>query len=574
MAGIGCSRINHKPEEYANPGEPVTGDIVFKHDLSDPQGINPFTTSDNSAKNFYMLIFDALMEQNPETSEFEPSIAEDKPIISEDHLRFTYKLRKDVHFSDGHPLTAKDVVFSFKTMKNPLIVDASAARSSYSEVKDVFAPDDYTVEISMHKPFFPAEIQNGDLRILPKHIMDPQNLTDQYTIPQTDDTNAVKSNKAMQKFADWFGSADLNRNPKYLIGSGPYIFSSWQTGERIILTRDPNYWNKESKWRRAYPDKIVGIVINDRAAAISAMKTENIDFFENVPPVLYMEQMDTSKINYVGKGEYVVSYYTYIGWNTTRPMFADKRVRQAMCHFVNRDYMIKSLMRGFAKPTDGPEYLSRPEYDTTLVPYDYNPEKARKLLTDAGWSDSNGDGILDKMIDGKLVNFEFKLSFNAGNEIRENIAILLSNELKKYGIKCNVQKLEWSVFLKQNSSHNFDAYIGAWVNDNIPSDPYQIWHSSQTENEGSNYVSFKNKRCDELIERNRTEFDPEKRKELMREFQQIVHEEAPYTFLWNPISLALYNKRLANMKFYNVRPGYLTHQWFIPKRLQSYAVQQ
>jgi peptide/nickel transport system substrate-binding protein len=205
--------------------------------------------------------------------------------------------------------------------------------------------------------------------------------------------------------------------------------------------------------------------------------------------------------------------------------------------------------------------------------YDYNPQRAMTLLAEAGWRDRNGDGILDNVIDGALVNFEFSLSFNAGNETRENIAILYAAELRKYGIVCHVQKLEWSVFLRQLSTHQFDAYIGAWVNDNIPSDPYQLWHSSQADNRGSNYVGFRNRGADELIERNRVEFDEAKRRELMREFQRIVHEEAPYTFLWTPQILTAFNRRIANVHFYSVRPPYLLQQWFIPPHLQQHVVE-
>jgi peptide/nickel transport system substrate-binding protein len=569
---ISCTTKSYNAKDYEDIGEPTTGDIIFKHDLSDPQGLNPFTTNDNSAKNIYTLIFDALLEQNPETTEFEPSIADSMPIVSDDHLTYTFKLKKNVRFSDGKPLTAKDVLFSFKAVKNPLIIDASALRGYYEDVQDVTMPDDYTVVVKMRKPFFMALIQLGGLQILPKHIMDPKNLTDRYTIPNTDDTNAVNSNQAMKEFAEWFGSAELKRNPELLIGSGPYIYEKWVTGERIILKRNKQYWGT-SKWRKGYADAIVSVIINDRTAAISALKTEDIDVFDNVPPALYTEQVDTTKSVYLRKSMYEQSVYTYIGMNLRKPIFSDKRTRKAIAHLVNREYMINSLMRGYAVPIDGPIYRNRPEYDSAMKGYNYDVTKAKQLLAEAGWKDINGDGILDMQVNGNTIPFEFNISFNAGNEIRENIAIILSGELKKVGIKCNVQKLEWSVFLKQNSTHRFDMYIGAWINENIPSDPFQIWHSSQTENEGSNYVGFKNKRADELIVNNRTEFSAQKRTEMMREFQRIVNDEVPYIFLWTPNQLMLSNKRVANINFYPIRPGYLIQNWFIPKKFQQYQMQ-
>ncbi len=568
-----CTRIHHTPDEFTHPGEAVTGDVILYHELSDPQGLNPITTNDNSAKTLYSFVFDALLEQDPKSLDFVPNLAESMPELSDDHLTYTFRVRKDAKFSDGHPLSAADVVFSYKAVKNPLILDASALRNYFEDITDILSPDPYTVVVKMRKPYFMAEIQLGDLRIMPKHILDPQGLTDRYTVAETNDTGAVMNNPAMQQFADWFGSAELKREAKYLIGSGPYVFESWKTGEQIVLRRNKNYWKTPCSWRQGYADAIVGVIINDRTAAISALKTEDIDFFESVPPPLYDEQMDTTRINYVAKSPYEQSVYSYVGWNSRKPLFSDKRVRQAMCHLFNRDYLIKTIMRGYATPIDGPVYKNRPEYDSSLVPYSYDPAKAKQLLSEAGWKDSDGDGVLDKMIDGRSVKFEFSINVNAGNEARENIAILFSNEVKSLGIVCHVARVEWSVFLKQNSTHAFDAYIGSWINENIPSDPYQLWHSSQAENEGSNYVGFRNKRADQIMELNRVEFDAATRTALMREFQQIVHEEAPYTFLWTPQLLALYNRRLANVRFLPIRPGFNPLEWFIPKHLQAYSGQ-
>lgn len=573
LSAQSCQRIVHSAEQYRYSGSPVHGDVVFYHLLSDPQGLNPYTSNDNTASTLNRLIFDALLEQNPETLELEPSLASALPEISADHLRYTFRLRPNAFFSDGTRLTSRDVVFSFKAVKNPFILEASALRNYYDDVADVTAPDDTTVVVTMSRPYFLALYFLGDLRILPKHVLDSQGLTDRYTIAELNNPTTPQRNPAIRQFAEWFSRAELRREPQYLIGSGPYIFREWDTGKRVVLVRNRRAWKTPLWWRWAYPDAIVGVVINDRTAALSALKTEEVDFIDAIPPALYDEQLDTARLIYLRKGKYEQSVYTYIGWNTRKGLFRDRRVRQALSYLANREYWIGTIVRGYAQPINGPVYRNRPEYDSTLPPYEFNPARAMELLTEAGWKDRNGDGILDNVIDGKLVNFEFALSFNAGNETRENIAILYSTELRKYGIICNVQKLEWSVFLRQLSAQQFDAYIGAWVNDNIPSDPYQLWHSSQADNRGSNYVGFRNRRADELIERNRVEFDPAKRLALMREFQRIVHDESPYTFLWTPEILTAYNRRLFNVRFYAVRPPYIIPNWFVPPHLQQHIVQ-
>lgn len=567
-----CQRIAHTANDYRYTGPPVVGDVVFFHLLSDPEGLNPYTSNDNTASTLNRLVFDALLEQNPKTLELEPSIARTLPEVSPDHLTYTFHLRSNVWFSDSVPLTARDVVFSFKAVKNPFLLEAAALRNYYDDVADVRALDDTTVVIVMTKPYFLAMYFLGDLRILPKHVLDPAGLTDRYSLTEVNDPRLAKLNPAIEQFARWFSHSELRREPRYLIGSGPYVFREWKTGQRVVLVRNKRAWETPLWWRRAYPDAIVGVVINDRAAALSALKTEEVDFVDAIPPAFYDEQLDTARLVYLRKDKYEQSVYTYIGWNLRNPIFKDRRVRQALSHFANRDQWIETLLRGYAQPIEGPIYRNRPEYDSTLPAYRYDPARAIELLSEAGWKDRDGDGVLDNILDGKLTPFEFSLSFNAGNEIRENIAILFATELRRYGIVCRVQKLEWSVFLRQLSEHQFDAYIGAWVNDNIPSDPYQLWHSSQADNHGSNYVGFRNHIADQLIERNRVEFDPAVRLQLMRQFQRIVHDEAPYTFLWTPEILTAYNRRLFNVHFYSVRPPYAIPQWFIPPHLQHHIV--
>ena len=571
LLGCGTRRVEQFSLEGIDTVNPTPGDWVVIHILSDPESLNPFTANDATSQEIYTHIFESLLLQNPETTELEPKIAESLPEISPDHLTYRFRLRRTVRFSDGHPLTSADVLFSFKAVKNPYVIEAAALRNYYDNVADVQAPDSYTVLIRLREPYFLADYFLGGLPILPKHILDPQGLTDRYTIAETNDSVAATRNPAIQEFAQWFRAPERSRSPEYLIGSGPYVLEEWRTTQYIRLRRNERYWNGDANpWARRYPARLVYRVINERISALSALKNGDIDFISYIPPKLFEEMLDTASTPYLQKVTYEQTSYTYIGWNLRRPIFADRRTRQALSHLVNREALIRTIMLGYARPVNGPIYPGRPEYDSTLPPYEYNPERARQLLAEAGWRDSNGDGILDKVIDGKRVDFAFTFLINAGNEIRENIAVLLADEFKKVGIRASVQKLEWATFLQQIRSHQFDATILGWVADPIPSDPYQIWHSSQAFNRGSNYVGFINKRVDELLERNRREFDPAKRLQYMREFQRIIHEEQPYTFLWAPIYPAAYHRRFQGVRFFIVRPGYWANTWWVPLPLQRY----
>ncbi|MBI3258411.1 MAG: hypothetical protein HYZ54_02860 [Ignavibacteriae bacterium] len=553
-------------------GKPEKGDWMIIHQLSDPEGLNPITTSDAGARNVFSKIFEPLLDVDFASGELTPNIAEALPTLSDDHLIYTFKLKKNVKFSDGKPLTAKDVVFTMKAVKNPLLIDGGALRNYYESLVDVTTPDYYTVFMTLNKPYFIADaVLGNNVAIFPKHIFDPKGLTDKYTFAETNSLEKAQVNAAMKEFAEWFGAAERKRDVNTMIGSGPYILEEWRTGESIRLKRNDKYWNGSNNPNAtSYPDKLVFKTVNDRNTALTTMKNGAIDFIEYMPPKLYVESLDTTAVPFLKKTSYIYPVYSYIGWNASRPVFADKRTRQALSHLVDRDRLIKSVMLGFALPTSSPVDFHRPEFNKDLPVYDYNPEKAKKLLADAGWGDSDNNGILDKMINGKKVEFNFTFMVNQGNEMRQNIAILLRDEFKKVGIKAEVQPIDWSVFLENSKAHEFDAYLGAWVQDPQPPDLFQLFHSSQISNRGSNYVAFNNKRADDLIEGIRLEFDTKKRTQMLMELQQVISDEQPYTFLWNVVNPAVYHKRIQGVKFYMPRPGYNPNEWWVPKTMQKY----
>ncbi len=549
-------------EPSSGVGEPVAGEWVVVHELSDPEGLHPILTNDASAQAIYIRVYEKLLDQNFRTLELEPVLAEALPTISEDHLKYTFKLRDNITFSDGHPITTDDVVFTFKMLKNPLVIDGAAKRNYYQDVADVVKHDDRSFTVVMSQPYFMAELQIGTLEIQPKHVQDPDNLTDAYTIPETNLLERSATNPALKKAAAWFNTPKLKLEPAFNIGSGPYMYAERNPGESVILVRNKNWWRKgQDPDMPAYPEKIIYKVVNDRNTAVVALKNQELDFMEFVPAAKFQDEIDTTTMTHLVKHAFPVNAYLYIGWNTARPMFSDKLTRKAMSHLVDRDALIKQVARGLARPQNSVLYPSSAEYDTTLPPIPYSPQKARELLTQAGWVDSNDDGILER--DGKP--FEFTFLLNSGNEMREQIMLLLVDEFKKVGIKASIKKLDWTVWLDDVRLHNFDAVVASWVNDPIPSDPYQLFHSSQIANKGSNYCGFSNPRADEIMELNRVEFDPDKRKQYMKEFQAIVYDEQPYTILWTVQYPAVYNKRLQNVNFSFVRPGYNPGQWWVPK---------
>lgn len=566
---IGCSSgekaaSQTKGVQAAIDSKPVIGDWLIQHDLSDPENLNPVTSNDAGASNILGYIFESLMTRDPHTLELRPLIAEFQPDISKDKLRYTFRIRKDVHFQDGKPLAGEDVLFSLKVIKNQL-VNAPFQRVYYDSIINAELLDDYTIRFTAREPYFLNDSVLGGIDVLPRHYYDPENLLKDTTIKQLNEDSS-KYGDQVKLFAENFNK-NFNRNP---MGSGPYKFESWKTGEEVALIRDPNYWGKDKKGiDQVYLDKIKFRIINNMDAALVALKSENLDLI-GLQPLQYTRQTDSAKFKAnFKKVLYFSPSYTYVGWNNDHPIFKDRKVRTAMTYLINRKQIIETILFGLGQVVDSPIYRFRPEYDTTLFSHSYNPDKALSLLKEAGWQDSDGDGILDKVIDGKKTDFRFEIKFNSGNDVRKGIALTIQDELKKHGIECRVKELDWTIFLDDVKNHKFDAIILGWQMSVNPPDDFQIWHSSQADNKGSNHISYKNKEVDRILEEYRREFVEQKRIQLYRQFQRIVNEDQAYTFLYMPKSAVAYHNRFNGVEVLPIG-GLRQRDWWVPIPLQKY----
>ncbi len=231
-----------------------------------------------------------------------------------------------------------------------------------------------------------------------------------------------------------------------------------------------------------------------------------------------------------------------------------------------RESLSQTLFDGKAILSVGPFPQGSPKVDPSVKPWPYNLTKALELLEEEGWKDSDGDGFLDK----NKQKFSFELLFVSQAADVERIAVTYQESLKRLGVELRLKTLEWTVFLKQAQERKFDSVMMAWGS-SLDSDPYQIWHSSQAEKGGSNYVSFKNERVDQILEEARKTLDREKRNELYREFTRIVADEAPYLFIFERPLLAIVSKR-----FEGVLPvgklGLDTSKYYTPKGREKYPI--
>ena len=557
-----------------------TSNRVVQHLLNEFERLHPQNSTGADEKYAEEQIFERLLRINPATMQVDiPWLAESMPVESADHMTYDFTLRKGVKFADGQELTGADVIFSLKSLKNPLNTYSAQARVYVDNIHscELIDGDPYKVRFKMWKSYTLLKEQTfGDaFFIMPKHIWDPKGLTDQYSWDDIaaiiekgnpDDLDSaklakMKTNPAMKEFGEWMVRPELGRDAKYIQGSGPYKLAQWITNDRVILNKNPNYTNKgNSPLGVAYPDTLIYKLIADWNAAVTAVKSRDIDVIEFLQPPYYVK-IDTIDHPFIKKTTFPLGQFYLINWNMKRPIFKEPKVRWAFAHLIDRKTIIEKVLFGLAQPTQSPVAFWRKEYNKDLPLITYDPELAKRILDSAGWKDHDGDGILDKEINGKLVPLKFAFLTNAGNETRKNILLIIAESMRKIGIDADVQSTEWAIILDRQRDHDFDATLGSWQADPYETDNFQLYHSSQAKNRGSNYSDYESPRADKLLEDIRTEFDENKRMELQKEFQKVFYEDQANCILWVVENPTVWVDRFDNVSFNSVRPGFNIAWW-------------
>jgi ABC-type transport system substrate-binding protein len=260
--------------------------------------------------------------------------------------------------------------------------------------------------------------------------------------------------------------------------------------------------------------------------------------------------------------EYVYPSYHYIGYNLRRPFLADALVRRALTHAMPIDQMIDKVLKGLAQRTTGHFQPGSPAYDSSIKPLDFDLSTTRQLLDEAGWTDSDRNGIRDKMIDGRKMEARLELLLNADVADYKTIAEIIQANLNRVGVAMKITPMKFQVLLEKQRARNFDAVINGW-NLAWRSDPFEIWHSSQADIPGSsNIVGYKNEKVDEWIDELRVTFDEKRQIELYHKIQRQIYADQPCTFLFVEMQTGGLNSRIKNVKFFKVRPCIDMRQWY------------
>jgi peptide/nickel transport system substrate-binding protein len=534
LALLSCTSESEKTSQItyegsAEPEPPAFGDVLIDSSIGDASNLIPMLSSDSASHGIAGLIFNGLVKYD-KNLKLVGDLA-DSWDISEDGLTITFHLRKGVRWHDGVEFTAHDVMFGYKTIIDPNT--RTAYSGDFLEVSKASVPDKYTFRVSYHRPFAPALGTWGNLVILPEHLLKGKDIN----------------------------TSALSRHP---VGTGPYRFKEWNTGEKIELVSNHDYFEG-----RPYIDGYVWRIIPDLATTFLELKTGGIDRM-GLTPLQYKRQTDRGKIKKnFNKYKYLSFGYTYLGYNLTNSKFRDKRVRHAISYAIDKQEIIDGVLLGLGKLATGPYKPGTWQYNPNVRRYGYEPDKAKNLLGEAGWKDTDDDGILDR----GGIPFEFSVITNHGNAQRAQCAEIIQRRLKAVGIKMEIRTIEWAAFINDFlDKRNFEAVILGWSSGPDP-DIYDIWHSSKTGLKELNFISYGNEEVDELLLKGRHTFDQEARKRYYFKLQEILAEDQPYTFLYVPYAMPIIHNRFKGIKPAPIGIDYNFIEWYVPEAEQRYKMQ-
>jgi len=346
------------------------------------------------------------------------------------------------------------------------------------------------------------------------------------------------------------------------IGTGPYLFKEWRAGEKVVLAANPDYFEGPP-----FISRVVYRIIPSSATTFLELKAKGVDGAK-LTALQFKRQTEYPAFRKAyTKYQYAANVYVYLGMNLRDARFADRRVRQAFAHAINKHELIDGVRLGLAREATGPYKPGTWQYNPNVHQYPYDPAKARALLAQAGWTETNADGVLMK----NGVPFKFDLLVAQGGDEGRKVAEIIQASLKDIGIQVELRVIEWAALLKEYiKKRNFEAVILAW---GITPDPdqYDIWHSSKTSPDELNRIGYANPEVDELLEKGRSTCVEADRKQYYDRLQEVLADDQPIVFLYFRDGLPVVSSRIRGIVPAPIGINYNFNEWFVPLNLQRYT---
>ena len=569
VAGTSTAETADQTKLTAAGVAPAKDDTLLVSYPQDPDTINGITSSDTTSQAFQREVYESLGEQDfTDPGKILPSLATGWE-FDEKTLTFTIHLRKGVMW---HPmrlpngellpekeLTSRDVQFTFDCVLNPY-VEAAHIRSYYEdpEAEDpakrykikLTVVDKYTVKVTWTKPYFLAnEFTLAGFPIIPRHV---------YSVDENGEP--ISFDFSSKEFAEGFNNHWANNK---MCGTGPMMLQEWTRNAQVVLVRNPNYWGKPF-----YFSRILYRCIPNPNTPTELVLQNDLDFAGIAEKDKFIQCKDDPNVK-AGRVKLVSFDYPgfrYVGYNMRRDMFKDKRFRRALAHAVPVQEIIDQVFEGLAIPVSGPFLPGSSAADPTIKPIAYDLDAARKLLDEAGWKDTDNNGLRDKTINNVKVQASFDLMVYADAPSFRTIGEIIKENCRKIGVEVKISPAKWALMLQKLRKWDYDAAMLGWGSSWSKEDPFQLWHGSQADvQDSSNHVGYRNDEVDRLIGQLRVTLDTKKQIELFHKIDRLIQEDQPYTFLFSEKQTAGLDARLENVKFYRVRPCFDTREWHSTK---------
>jgi peptide/nickel transport system substrate-binding protein len=531
--------------------------------------LNPYMPSPGYSRYVQQRIFQTLGELDPNTLEIKPVLIKTIPTLREVNegaykgmLAYEFEILDEAKWDNGSPVTGKDVEFTLKIIMHPGL-PTEVYRGYFEYLKglevDAANPKKFTAYFSQYYMLM-LESMCG-VPIMPTYNYDPNNaLTN---IPLADFLDKTKSAElaktpAAQAFAATFQEPKFINDKNFVSGSGPYRLESTDGDQGAILIKKENWWGDAATAKNpmlaTYPAKLVYKIVNDEAAVENLLKTDALDLAVQVSPAKFLAMKQdpalSAKYDFQTFG---ATQYNRWAFNLRNPKLQDKRVRQALAHVVDYDYLINNVNQGLAQRIVGPINPAKTFYAKDLPLYDFNIEKAKTLLAEAGWTDTDGNGVVDKMLNGRKTELTLDLLALTKAKVNELIAQSIQESAQRAGVKINIAAVDIDKLQAATKLGKFEtAMYGAALHPGLP-ELYQTLHSASLAPRGDNRTGFK--AADEVIAAIRTTKDEATRNALYVKAQEIIHDEVPEIYLYAPLQRIVVANKFDYVITAN-RPGY------------------
>lgn len=543
--------------------------IVMNHIVNEPDNLHPTNGLSSLRTELFTYSQIYLITVNPENNEIMPWLAESLPVFNETTNEFAFKLRKDITWDNGDTVTANDVLFTFKVNKNKL-TNNTHAKPFLDNIINIDVINNHEMKIKVKKKQVINLYIFSDYNILQEKFYDSAKVFKSITLQDIDspDFNETKY-PLLKKWSDVFNGQDYSYNPAYFNGAGPYKIVAWQRDQFIRLEKKKNHWTKDTTkfFECAFPQQLVFKLNKSVNSYSSEIEKQGFDISNNIDYRFFklLQAKESFNTNYYS--DIIDTYnYSYIGMNmkpngTTHPYFFDNLdVRKAIALATPVDDLNKILNNSTSKRITTPVAPMKKEHNGALPLISYDLKKAKQLLEQAGWKDTDNDNILDKQINGQKINFEFDFNYLTISDFYKDAAVIIADSYKKIGIIATLKPYDLPTFYEKASQHDFDMILAAWTGANTPDDFSQVWKSTEWANNGSNFVGFGNKFYDQIIDSINTTINENDHSFLVKKMQEIIYEEQPYVFLFLQTKRIICHKKYIKPVFHNSTPAILLNK--------------